>query len=136
MFVSSVSSQYQPLIDSGDMKLVIQMGPQKTDVFGNVPSVFDYAKSDEDRQILEIHFGQLKLARPVMAPPGVPADRMAALSKGLQDSLKDDGLLADAKKAQIDIEYVSGEDARKLLAAFADYPKAALDKAQKAMGRE
>lgn len=136
MFVSSVSSQYQPLIDSGDMKLIIQMGPRKTDVFGAVPSVFDYAKTGEDRQILEIHFGQLKLARPVMAPPGVPADRMAALRKGFADTLKDAALLADAKKAQIDIEYVSGEDARKLLVQFADYPKAALEKAKKAMGRK
>lgn len=136
MFVSSVSSQYQPLIDSGDMKLVIQMGPQKTNVFGNVPSVFDYAKTDVDRQILEIHFGQLKLARPFMAPPDVPADRVAALSKGFADSLKDAGLLADAKKAQIDIDYVSGDDARKLLAGFANYPKDALEKAKHAMGRE
>lgn len=136
MFVSSVSSQYQPLIDSGDMKLVIQMGPRKTDVFGAVPSVFDYAKTDEARQILEIHFGQLKLARPFMAPPGVAIDRLAALSKGFAESLKDPDLLADAKKAQIDIEYVSGDEARRMLAQFADYPKAALEKAKQAMGRE
>ena len=136
MFVSSVSSQYQPLIDSGDMVLVIQMGPRKTDVLGKVPSVFDYAKSDEDRQILEIHFGQLKLARPFMGPPGLPPDRLAALSKAFADSLQDPGLLADAQKAQIDIDYVSGDEARKLLAQFADYPKAALEKAKQAMGRE
>ena len=136
MFVSSVSSQYQPLIDSGDMKLVIQMGPAKTDVFGKIPSVFDYAKTDEDRQILEIHFGQLKLARPFMGPPGMPIDRLAALSKAFADTLKDEGLLADAKKAQIDIDYVSGDDARQLLAAFANYPKPALEKAKQAMGRE
>lgn len=136
MFVSSVSAQYQPLIDSGDMKLVIQMGPEKTDVFGKVPSVFDYAKTDEDRKILEIHFGQLKLARPFVAPPGLPVDRLAALSKAFAGSLKDPGLLADAKKAQIDISYVSGDAARSLLAQFANYPKPALEKAKHAMGRE
>lgn len=136
MFVSSVSAQYQPMIDAGDMKLVIQMGPQKTDVFGKIPSVFDYAKTDMDRQVLQIHFGQLKLARPVMAPPGIPLDRLAVLSKAFTDSLKDPGLLADAKKAQIDIDYVSGDDARKLLAQFANYPKDALENAKHAMGRE
>jgi tripartite-type tricarboxylate transporter receptor subunit TctC len=136
MFVSSVSSQYHPLIESGDMTLVIQMGPEKTDVFGKIPSVFDYAKTDEQRKVLQIHFGQLKLARPFMAPPGVPIDRLAGLSKAFADSLKDPGLLADAKKAQIDISYVSGDAARKLLAQFADYPKAALEKAKHAMGRE
>jgi tripartite-type tricarboxylate transporter receptor subunit TctC len=136
MFVSSVSSQYKPLIDSGDMVLVIQMGPRKTDVFGKVPSVFDYAKSAEDRQVLEIHFGQLKLARPFVAPPGVPVDRLAALSKAFADSLKDKGLLADAKKAQIDIDYVSGDESRQLMAQFANYPKPALEKAKHAMGRE
>jgi tripartite-type tricarboxylate transporter receptor subunit TctC len=135
MFVSSIQASYQQMVDSGEMRLVIQMGPEKTDAFGPVPSVYDYAKTDMDRQVLDIHFGQLLLARPFLAPPGVPKDRLAALQKAFMETLKDPKLLADAKKTNIDITPVSPEQVQALLAKFADFPPEAIKAAQKAINR-
>ncbi len=135
MFISSVQTSFQPMIDSGVMRLIIQMGPNKSDIFGKIPSVYDYAKTDIDRQVLDIHFGQLLLARPFMVPPGVPADRLAALRKAFADTLKDKDLLADAQKAQIEIELVTPDEVQGMLAKFADYPKDAIRAAQKAIDR-
>ena len=117
------------------MKLIIQMGPHKDQTFGDIPSVFDYAKTDEQRQILSLAFDQLALGRPFMAPPGIPEDRYAALSKAFAETLKDPALLADAAKMKLDIDYLSGEDAKKLLKQFADYPPAVLEKAKLAIGQ-
>jgi tripartite-type tricarboxylate transporter receptor subunit TctC len=135
MFISSVQTSYKPMIDAGVMRLIIQMGPVKSDIFGKIPSVYDYAKSDLDRQVLDIHFGQLLLARPFMVPPGVPADRLAALRKAFADTLKDKDLLADAQKAQIEIELVTPDEVQGMLAKFADYPQASIKAAQKAIDR-
>ncbi|HEY4134101.1 MAG TPA: tripartite tricarboxylate transporter substrate-binding protein [Alphaproteobacteria bacterium] len=135
MFISSVQTSYQPMIDAGVMRLIIQMGPVKSDIFGKIPSVYDYAKTDLDRQVLDIHFGQLLLARPFMLPPGVPADRLAALQKAFVDTLKDKALLADAQKAQIEIEAVSPQEVQGMLAKFSDYPQASIKAAQKAIDR-
>jgi tripartite-type tricarboxylate transporter receptor subunit TctC len=135
LFVSSIKAQYQRFVDAGDMILVMQMGPAKTDAFGKVPSIFDYAKTDTDKKVLEIHFGQLLLGRPFVAAPGVPADRAKALQDGFVATLKDPKLLADAKKARIAIEPVSAEEALKLLVGFGNYPKSAIDAAKKAIGR-
>ena len=134
MFVSSISAQYQHMLDSGAMKLIIQMGPRKDQSFGNIPSVFDYAKTDEQKQILALAFDQLALGRPFMAPPGIPQDRYEALNKAFAETMKDPALLADAKTAKIDIDYLSGEDAKKLLNDFANYPPAVLQKAKVALG--
>jgi tripartite-type tricarboxylate transporter receptor subunit TctC len=134
MFVSSIQAQYKHMLDSGAMKLIIQMGPRKDHTFGNIPSVFDYAKTDEQRQILSLAFDQLALGRPFMAPPGIPEDRYEALNKAFAETLKDPALLADAEKAKIDIDYLSGADARKMLSQFADYPAAVLQKAKVAQG--
>ncbi len=131
---SSIEAQFKPLIDSGEIKLVIQMGPHKDQTFGDIPSVFDYAKTDEQRQILSIAFDQQALGRPFMAPPGIPEDRAAALSKAFAATLKDPALLADAEKMKLDIDYLSGEDAKKMLKQFADYPPAVLHQAKLAMG--
>lgn len=136
MFVSSIAAQFQPLLDSGEMKLIIQMGPGRNTTFGNIPSVFDYAKTDEQREILSLAFDQLALGRPFMAPPGIPADRFEALNRAFAETLKDPALLADAKKMKLDIDYLSGEEARKMLKKFADFPPAVLQKAKLALGQD
>jgi tripartite-type tricarboxylate transporter receptor subunit TctC len=134
MTVSNIKAQDQPMIDSGQMKLIIQMGPHKDHTFGDIPSVFDYAKTDEQRQILSLNFDQMALGRPFMAPPGIPEDRYEALSKAFAETLKDPALLAEAAKMKLDIDYMSGEDAKKMLKQFADYPPAVLEKAKLALG--
>jgi tripartite-type tricarboxylate transporter receptor subunit TctC len=134
--VSSIQAQYQHLIDSGEMKLIIQMGPHEDQTFGEIPSVFDYAETDEQRQILSLAFDPMALGRPFMAPPGVPADRHQALSKAFAETLQDPALLAEAKRTKLDINYLSGEEAKKMLKQFADYPPAVLKKAKAALGQE
>ena len=70
-----------------------------------------------------------------MAPPGIPEDRYEALSKAFAATLKDPALLADAAKMKLDIDYLSGEDAKKMLKQFADYPPSLLQKAKLALGQ-
>jgi tripartite-type tricarboxylate transporter receptor subunit TctC len=135
MFASSITAQFQHLIDAGEMKLIIQMGPRKDPTFGDIPSVFDYAKTDEQRQILSLAFDQLALGRPFMGPPGVPVDRYEALNKAFAETLKDPALLADAAKMKVAIDYLSGDEAKKMLKQFTDYPPAVLEKARLAMGQ-
>jgi hypothetical protein len=123
------------MLDSGAMKLIIQMGPFRDKTFGAVPSVYDFAKTNEQRQILSIAFDQLALGRPFMAPPGLPSDRHKALSEAFAATLKDPALLADAKRTKLDIDYLSGVDARTMLERFADYSPAILVKAKAALGQ-
>jgi tripartite-type tricarboxylate transporter receptor subunit TctC len=135
LFVSSIQASYMPMLKSGELILLIQMGASRTDVFGKVPSVYDYAKTDQDRQVLEIHFDQLALARPIMGPPGMSKDRADVLRKAFNDTMKDPQLLADAEKVNIEIDLVTGEEVEKMLIKFADYPKSAIDAAKKAIDR-
>jgi hypothetical protein len=72
------------------------MGAKRSDEYGKVPSVFDYAKTDEERAILDVHFKQLLLGRPLAGPPGIPADRLKALRTALLETMKDPEFLAEA----------------------------------------
>jgi tripartite-type tricarboxylate transporter receptor subunit TctC len=81
-----------------------------------VPFIFDYAKSEQDRQIFRLVFGWLDLERPIAAPPGVPAERVKALRDAFDVAMKDPALLADAEKAQLGIEPMTGG----AIAAFVD----------------
>ena len=135
MFGSSVKAQFGAEVKDGRMTLFIQMGSKRSDEFGKIPSVFDYAKTDEDRAILQFHFGQLLLGRPLAGPPGIPADRLKALRDALFATMKDPQFLAEATKAGLDIDPVSPEEVHKLLKQFAAFTPEILVKAREAMGR-
>ena len=100
----------------GKANILVQVGLAKNPHMPNVPFIFDYAKSNEDRQIFRLVFGWLDLERPIGAPPGVPEERLRALREGFDRAMKDPVLLADAEKAQVGIEPMSGA----AIAAFVD----------------
>ena len=135
MFASSVKAQFMDDVRSGRLKLVVQMGSKKSDEFGNIPSVFDYAKTDEDRAVLDVHFKQLLLGRPLAGPPGIPADRLKALREALVATMKDPEFLAEANRVGLDIEPASPEEVAELLKRFAAYPADVFSRAQEAIGR-
>lgn len=130
---TSIRSQFQPLIDAGTMHLIIQMGGEPTDDFGDLPSVYDFVETEEDRQVLDLTFGQIRLARPVIAPPGVPEERLEALRTAFAETLQDPEFLADAERAGLVIDYVSAEAAQEMLSQFADYPEEVIARSAEAI---
>ncbi len=135
MFASSVKAQFMDDVTSGRLKLVIQMGSKKSDEFGNIPSAFDYAKSDEDRAVLDLHFKQLLLGRPLAGPPGIPESRLNALRQALVATMKDPEFLAETNRVGLDIDPASSEEVVELLKRFAAYPPEVFRRAQEAIGR-
>jgi tripartite-type tricarboxylate transporter receptor subunit TctC len=132
---SSIRSQWADDVHSGRLKLVIQMGSHKSKEFGDVPSVFDYAKSDEQRAVLEVLFKQLLLGRPLAGPPSLPADRLRALREAFAATMKDSEFLAEAGKLGLEIDPASAEEIDELLKRYAAYPAEIFAKAQEAIGR-
>ena len=135
LFTSSIRAQFDDDVRIGRLKLVIQMGAKQSDALGAVPSVYDYAKTDEDRAVLDVHFKQLLLGRPLAGPPGVPRDRVAALREALAATMKDAEFLSDAGRAGLDIDPASAEEVEALLRRFAAFPPAIFRRAMQAIGR-
>jgi tripartite-type tricarboxylate transporter receptor subunit TctC len=135
MFSATIKAQFRDDVASGRLKLVIQMGSKTSTEFGAVPSAFDYAKNDAERAVLDVHFRQLLLTRPLAGPPGIPADRLQALRHALAATLTDKDFLSEAQRAGLDIDPVSGEEAVALLKRLASFPPEVMHKAQEAMGR-
>jgi tripartite-type tricarboxylate transporter receptor subunit TctC len=130
LFLSSIMSQYLADVQSGQLKLVIQMGPKTTDAFGPVPSVYDFVSMDEDKKVLDLFFKQLLLARPIVAPPGLSKERLTVLRQAFMETMQDPAFLADAKKLNIDIDPTTGEEAERLVREFVAYPENVIEKAR------
>lgn len=134
-YASSIKAQFLDDVKSDRMKLVIQMGPRKSTEFGDIPSVYDYAKTDEQRAVLDVHFKQLVLGRPLAGPPGMPADRLAALRSAFAATMKDKDFLAEASKVGLDIDPASADEVQQLLAHFETFSPDVFAKARQAIGR-
>ena len=96
-------------IEDKKINLLMQFSLAKHADLPDVPLVMDLAKNDEQRHILKLIFGRQVMGRPFAAPPGVPADRAAALRKAFMDTMRDKDFLAEAEKAKFEITPVSGE---------------------------
>jgi hypothetical protein len=69
----------------------------------------DLARSTEDRQVLELIYGQQVFGRPFVMVSGVPPARIAVMRKALLEALGDKDLIAEATKMRLDINPVTGE---------------------------
>jgi tripartite-type tricarboxylate transporter receptor subunit TctC len=134
-YASSIKAQFLDDVKSSRLKLVIQMGPHKSNAFGNIPSVFDYAKTDEQRAVLELYFNQLVLGRPLAGPPDVPPDRLAALRQAFMATMKDKDFRAEADRVGLEIDPATADEVEKLLQHFATFSPDIFAKARQAIGR-
>ena len=121
---SSVKSTHKSWIDDKKMIVLVQLSLNTHADLANVPVVQDLATTDEQRQILKLIFARQTMGRPFLAPPGVPADRAAALRKAFMDTMADKDFLADAEKAQLEITPVDGEKVQALVQEIYQTPPA------------
>ena len=111
----------------------MQASFKKVPEIGDVPLVMEQTKDTEKLQILKLFLAAQEMARPFAAPPGIPADRKAALVAAFDATMKDPEYLADAKKLDIDVNPVSGKELDDLLAELYATPKDVLKKAGEAI---
>jgi tripartite-type tricarboxylate transporter receptor subunit TctC len=107
----SLKTTWRKGIESGEVNVVVQNMPKKHPELPNVPLVGDYVKNDEARRLIKYGIQDTAvITRPYFLSPGTPKNRVQLLRKAFVDTLKDPELLAEAKKANLDIDPISGEE--------------------------
>jgi tripartite-type tricarboxylate transporter receptor subunit TctC len=114
-------------IESGAIRILFNMEPQ-TAAGTNAPTIFDFAKTDEQRQLLKLMSISNELGRPILAPPNVPADRVAALREAFDKTMQDPELIAEATRGGLSIIPTSGDALTKLINDLMSTPKTLVDK--------
>ena len=129
---SSVKSTHKSWIDDKRMIVLVQLSLTKHPELPDVPLVMDFAKTEEQRQILKMVFARQVMGRPYVAPPNLPADRVAALRQAFMDTMTDQDFLAEADKTQLEINPVSGAEVDKLVQEVYATPPDVVAKAKEA----
>ncbi len=129
-WVSWKATRPQWLADK-KIHILVQIGLKKEEDLPNVPLLSDLGASEEDRLVLRMLSAPVAIGRPVFTTPGVPEDRVKALRAAFDKTMQDPEFRAEAKKIDLDINPVSGEELQKVVAEIVNAPKSAVDRLAK-----
>lgn len=130
----SIKSRSAPWIADKKIRVLVQMGLERTPDLPGVPLAQDLAKSPEDHDAMEIVFASTTIGWPVVMPPDVPADRVAAVRKAFDQALADPELREDAEKQGLEIDALTGAQVARIVERTYGMPKAAVARAREAAG--
>ena len=103
-------------IPAGDVNVVLQVTAKKLPDLPNVPMALDLAKNDEARQLLRAGaIDPAAIVRVYVTTPRTPNDRLQILRSAFAKTLTDPEFVAEAKKANLDINPLTGEEVRKIV---------------------
>ena len=131
MINTIVGTQRPDWIRDRKVRILLQIGLERTARMGDAPFVLDYAKSEDDKRVLRLIFGWTIMGRPFLAPPGIPEDRKVALRKAFDETMKDPELMADAARQNLEIAPVSGAEVDRFLAGVYATPRPLIERAAK-----
>ena len=112
---SELKSRHRQLLDDKEIDLPIQMALHKHEDLPNVPLLMDLTDNPLEKAALKLILTRQSMARPFVAPPGVPPERVAALRKAFDETMKDPEFLAEAKQLELEVRPVSGEQVQQLV---------------------
>ena len=101
---------------------LIQVGLKKDPDFPDVPLLVDYARNEAERQIFRFVSSTALIGRPLVAPPGVPAERVAALRKAFDMTMKDPEYLAEADKLKLELDPVHWQELQEVVEEISKTP--------------
>jgi tripartite-type tricarboxylate transporter receptor subunit TctC len=113
--VEGVCNTYGALKASGDhirtgrVRVIFRAEEAPFAELPNVPSIFEYSKTDAATQLMRFIFSSVEFGRPYVMPPETPADRADAMRKAMAAAAKDPELLAEAAKLDLDMTFQTGE---------------------------
>jgi tripartite-type tricarboxylate transporter receptor subunit TctC len=114
--VNSIQATRPEWFPQKKVAVPIQLALERSSRFPDVPTVTELAKDEKSKQVLQLIFSPQGMDRPILTPPGVPAERVAALRKAFEAATADPRWIAEATKQNLEIDTVSGDKVAKIIA--------------------
>jgi tripartite-type tricarboxylate transporter receptor subunit TctC len=124
----SIKSARPKWIEQKQINILLQLTLSKHRELPHIRLAMDLAKDESARQAFTLVFGDQEMGRPVVAPPDVPPDRVAALRQAFDATMLDQEFLAEASRMAIDIDPIDGKAVEQVLARLYATPKDVIER--------
>jgi len=126
--LSNVTVNKADWLRGGKVRVLLQYGTERLPVLPDVPTAIELAPAEADRALLRFYAVKFAMARPLMTPPEVPTDRLAALREAFDATMKDPQYLEEARRIGLEINPLGGEGVAKLIHQVQATPQDAVDR--------
>ena len=119
---SSVKAQSAHWINERKIRVIGQYGFKRHPELRDVPTMLELARSEQDAQAMRMLFARTEYGRPYFVPPDVPAERVQALRRAFDATMRNPAFIADAARLHLEIDPMTGEEVQALVAHLAGTP--------------
>lgn len=125
--VAGIRASKPGWIEQGKLKVLFTL--EHDPVPGlNAPTIYQFTKTQEQRDIISLYDSSLELGRPLIAPPGVPPERVEALRRSFDTMMADREFLEDAKRARFEITPRTGEKLQRVVEDIVATPRSVIER--------
>jgi tripartite-type tricarboxylate transporter receptor subunit TctC len=110
------------------INILVQIGMKRDKAMPDVPLLIEYAKTEEQKEVLTFFSKAVLIGRPIATTPGVPKERVAALRRAFDAAIADPDFKADAEKQKAEISPMTGEETQQLVSDLIHTPQPVKDK--------
>jgi tripartite-type tricarboxylate transporter receptor subunit TctC len=126
----SVKSRSAGWLREKKIRLLVQTGLERNPELPDVPFGLDLVKNKEDQDVMRVLITDTQIAWPLLTPPGLPREKIAALRKAFDSAMKDPDLIREAEKMQLEVEPVTGETLQSSVAHLFGLPASVIERAK------
>jgi tripartite-type tricarboxylate transporter receptor subunit TctC len=130
---ASLKSNNPGWIKDKKVNILFQVGSHREKDLPDPPLLTELAQNDEQKQVLEVVSGDAAVGRPILTAPDVPAERVAALRKAFDDTMRDPAFQAAAEKAGLHFNPVGGEELQRIVVRIVSPSPAIIEKVKDAI---
>jgi tripartite-type tricarboxylate transporter receptor subunit TctC len=129
---TAVKVAHPDWLPSKSITILVQFGLKRHPELPDIPTVVELARNDEERAILRAVMNASEVGTAFFTTPGVPAERVNALRRAFDATMKDPEFLAEAQRTKLTVDPIPGEELQKLVAEVSNLPPDLLEKVRAA----
>ncbi len=130
----AIQTNHRDWINEKKIRILYAQGAHRIKELPNDPGLLDFATDERSRNILGLLGSGPDIGRSIVAEPGIPRERAAALRAAFMATTQDPELIAEIAKRKLKLEPLSGEEVQKMVAAYVATPKELVDQAKRYIG--
>jgi tripartite-type tricarboxylate transporter receptor subunit TctC len=124
---SGFKANYPHWIAEKKINVLLQVGLAKDKELPDVPLLIDLAKTPQERAMFQFLSANTSVGFPVVAPPGIPPNRVAILRKAVADTLSDPEFLRDAERQRLPVQFTPGDNVQRVVQGLVSTPADVID---------
>jgi tripartite-type tricarboxylate transporter receptor subunit TctC len=109
------------------VRILLQFGSERLPQIKDVPTVLELVQSDADRAALRLYMIKFSMARPILIPPDVPAERTAALQGAFAATMTDPAYVEEATRIGLDTNWLGAKEIAARARDIDETPQAVVD---------